>query len=292
MTPRLLRPLAVAACVAMALTALCNDFTVHDIAVDVLVERDGSARVTEVIDLTHDAQGETLILSKGNLGVMTISDLKVSDDNGNTYVERPSDKVSGSSHECGIEVSSDGTSLIWSAGANGRHKYTLNYKLSNLVRLAIDGHAQMNHYFINYIDNDIEHTVITVRHADGLLRHDYDMLSAKCIGASSDYDIDDNYNVTVECPKALRANRRLGVKIVYDASVFADLEPLAVTTEIAPTELSSGMMTTTEPEAYSEGWLTKIWDFLLDHLLLGLIGIAALIWAVSFVIRKLIKLVP
>ena len=276
MTPRLLRPLAVAVCVAMALTALC-DITLHDIAVDVLIEKNGSAQLTEVIDLTHNMHDDELIFNIGNKGAITISDFSVSED--------------GRRVSSNLDEKSNGYDLRWDSGNGGRHKYTLRYKLSNLVKSTFSQQAELKHIFIK-AGLDLDHAIITVHHADGLLKDDDDMCVTAGLGATQMADADASKGTVVVESTSLGSNEKLGVRIVYDGDVFTDLEAPKISTDITAEELSSGMMTTTEPEAYSEGWLTKIWDYLLDHLLLSLIGIAALIWAVSFVIRKLIKLVP
>ncbi len=276
MTPRLLRPLAVAVCVAMALTALC-DITLHDIAVDVLIEKNGSAQLTEVIDLTHNMHDDELIFNIGNKGAITISDFSVSED--------------GRRVSSNLDEKSNGYDLRWDSGNGGRHKYTLRYKLSNLVKSTFSQQAELKHIFIK-AGLDLDHAIITVHHADGLLKDDDDMCVTAGLGATQMADADASKGTVVVESTSLGSNEKLGVRIVYDSDVFTDLEAPKISTDITAEELSSGMMTTTEPEAYSEGWLTKIWDYLLDHLLLSLIGIAALIWAVSFVIRKLIKLVP
>ncbi len=276
MTPRLLRPLAVAVCVAMALTALC-DITLHDIAVDVLIEKNGSAQLTEVIDLTHNMHDDELIFNIGNKGAITISDFSVSED--------------GIRVSSNLDEKSNGYDLRWDSGNGGRHKYTLRYKLSNLVKSTFSQQAELKHIFIK-AGLDLDHAIITVHHADGLLKDDDDMCVTAGLGATQMADADASKGTVVVESTSLGSNEKLGVRIVYDSDVFTDLEAPKISTDITAEELSSGMMTTTEPEAYSEGWLTKIWDYLLDHLLLSLIGIAALIWAVSFVIRKLIKLVP
>lgn len=276
MTPRLLRPLAVAVCVAMALTALC-DITLHDIAVDVLIEKNGSAQLTEVIDLTHNMHDDELIFNIGNKGAITISDFSVSED--------------GRRVSSNLDEKSNGYDLRWDSGNEGRHKYTLRYKLSNLVKPTFSQQAELKHIFIK-AGLDLDHAIITVHHADGLLKDPDDMCVTAGLGATQMADADASKGTVVVESTSLGSNEKLGVRIVYDGDVFTDLEAPKISTEITAEELSSGMMTTTEPEAYSEGWLTKIWDYLLDHLLLSLIGIAALIWAVSFVIRKLIKLVP
>ena len=277
MTPRFLRPLAVAASVAMALTALC-EITLHDIAVDVLVERDGSAQVTEVIDLSHNMQDDELILNKGHMGAVTISDFTVSE--------------GGKRVDSDLDETSDGYDLKWTAGVKGRHQYTLQYKLSNLVRLTFSGDPELKHIFIK-AGLELDHAIITVHHADGLIKEFHDMCITDGLGANESADVNfDQATVVVESEKSLSDDEKLGVRIVYEKDVFPDLEPLVVTTDINQAELSSGMMTTTEPESYSEGMLTKIWDYLMDHLLLSLIALAALIWAISFAIRKIIKIVP
>ncbi|MBQ7640292.1 MAG: DUF2207 domain-containing protein [Bacteroidales bacterium] len=108
---------------------------IHGIRIDVTLERDGSARVCEIWDITAD-RGTEWYLVKGNLDHITVSDFSVSENArvfeniGKWDVDRNLAQKSG---KCGIVRKSNGCELCWGLGSMGRHVFTATYRLHGLV---------------------------------------------------------------------------------------------------------------------------------------------------------------
>ena len=103
-------------------------------------------------------QGTEIYIPISNLGKMTISDFKVSDESGLQYQLMPEWDVDASreqkSGKCGIvNVGNGGYELCWGLGsldgASTKEKlYTVSYKLSGLVKAYQDADG-FNHMFVN-----------------------------------------------------------------------------------------------------------------------------------------------
>ncbi|MBP8641150.1 MAG: DUF2207 domain-containing protein [Oscillospiraceae bacterium] len=123
---------------------------VSDIAVDVVINDDGSAKITQTWNCNFDEGTEGYIPIE-NLGEMTISDFSVSDENGAfTYIDNWD--ISASFDEkvgkCGIVETDRGYELCWGIGQYGERHYTIAYKMNGLVGSYTDVDG-FNFQFIN-----------------------------------------------------------------------------------------------------------------------------------------------
>ncbi len=116
-------------------------FTLHgqeirDIDETVVLQKDGSARITQVWDVTV-VSGTEFYLPFDNLGPMTIDDLTVSE-NGESFIsegdgwdtDRTIDQKRG---RCGIVRKRGGVELCWGQGSLGDHVWTVSYTVKGLV---------------------------------------------------------------------------------------------------------------------------------------------------------------
>ncbi len=108
---------------------------IHRVQIRVTLERDGSARVCEVWDITAD-RGTEWYLVKDHLDHITVSDFSVAEE-GRTFTNVGAWKVDRSlaqkSGQCGIVRKSNGCELCWGLGSMGRHTFTASYRLNGLV---------------------------------------------------------------------------------------------------------------------------------------------------------------
>ena len=137
---------------------------VHDVDITVTLATDGSAQVREVWDMTL-SKGTEVYLGRENLGDISIRDLTVSDEQGETYqtdrswdVDRSFERKKG---HCGLHSISDGYEICWGIGEYGHRTYTVEYTLTNLVKSLED--YDMIHYMF-YTPNDFqgEHVKVTI----------------------------------------------------------------------------------------------------------------------------------
>ena len=109
---------------------------IRDIDETVVIRADGSARITQVWDVTV-VSGTEFYLPFDNLGPMDITDLSVSE-NGEPFYEegdgwdtdRTIDQKRG---RCGIVRKSGGVELCWGQGSLGEHVWTVSYTVKGLV---------------------------------------------------------------------------------------------------------------------------------------------------------------
>ena len=108
---------------------------IHGVQILVTLERDGSARVCEVWDITAD-RGTEWYLVKDHLDHITVSDFSVAEE-GRTFTNVGAWKVDRSlaqkSGQCGIVRKPNGCELCWGLGSMGRHTFTATYRLNGLV---------------------------------------------------------------------------------------------------------------------------------------------------------------
>ena len=160
-----LRSLILPAFLALALLApAAAQNKVHDVDITVTLATDGSARIQEVWDMTL-SKGTEVYLGRENLGDISIRDLTVSDDQGETYktdrgwdVDRSFERKKG---HCGLHTISDGYEICWGIGEYGHRTYTVEYTLTNLVK-SLDDYDMIHYMFYTPNDFQGEHVKVTI----------------------------------------------------------------------------------------------------------------------------------
>ncbi len=162
-----------ASLLALLLVLLCAPLTVHaateysSVAITVNLERDGSALVTEVWDMSAD-EGTEMYLERVNFDEQTLSGFAVFEDGqpfenvGEWDVNASFDEKAG---KCGMVMRSDGYELCWGLGSYGRHKFTVQYRLTNMVKHYNDAEV-IYQVFLRNFSGDIGRVDITIK-ADG-----------------------------------------------------------------------------------------------------------------------------
>ncbi len=129
--------LSFAVLLALAVAAFADENKVYSLEINYLLHKDGSAVVTEVWDIDV-ADGTEWYLVRNNMRDMELSGLKVHDEKGIPYTyENPWDidrKIEEKAGRCGIVDTDDGMELCWGLGSHERHRYTVEYTLSNAVQ--------------------------------------------------------------------------------------------------------------------------------------------------------------
>ena len=130
---------------------------VDSVKIDVDLQDDGSALITErwVIDVADNIT--EWYLGKENLGKMDILDLRVTDETGIEYsyegkrwdIHR---SRQAKAHRCGIVTKDNGYELCWGVGSSGHHIYTVSYLQTGLVKGYSDKDG-FNHMFVTPTEN-------------------------------------------------------------------------------------------------------------------------------------------
>ena len=109
--------------------------SIDSISMDIYVDDNGNASVTEVWKC-NVTQGTEVYHPYYNLGNSFISNLSVSDGQTDyTYQSywNTSDNLSSKAYKCGINQISNGIELCWGISNYGSHNYTVKYTISNFV---------------------------------------------------------------------------------------------------------------------------------------------------------------
>ena len=149
----------------LVFTSVVNANSINSITMDIYIDSNGDADITEVWNCTTN-QGTESYHPYYNLGESEITNLRVKDEDGKVYTSQSYWNVNGSfeskKYKCGINEISDGVELCWGISEYGRKIYTVNYEISNFVVGLTDSQMSywtlMPHDFSNTIGN-IEITV-------------------------------------------------------------------------------------------------------------------------------------
>lgn len=165
-------PLIILSCIALlasAWSACAQNARIRDVDISVTLFQDGSASVREIWDMTS-TKGTEMYLVKENLGDIEISDLKVSDGDGAAFDNIGRWKVDASfdakAGKCGLVKKGDGYEICWGLGYYGDHVFTVEYRMTNLVK-ALDDYDALHVQFVSPgISPYPEHVKVTL-HGDG-----------------------------------------------------------------------------------------------------------------------------
>ena len=128
---------------------------IYNIDMDIYLNEDGTANITEVWDVKADS-GTEWYKQLYNLGTQELSDFTVSMD-GRQLQEKSwnvDESLSQKSGYYGINRVSEGLELCFGKGDMNRHKFTLNYTLSNFITNTSDSQVLYQTLFPNVtLDN-------------------------------------------------------------------------------------------------------------------------------------------
>ena len=144
----------------------------RDLNIQVLLMRNGDARITETRQMAIDSEGTECYIVIGSLNGSEVCDLTVSDETGQAYdnigkwdIERSRDWKAG---KCGIVTKHDGYELCWGLGDSGDRTYTTSYTVTNLVK-GYDDADGFNYMFVTQGSSPLpDHVRLTIEPEDSL----------------------------------------------------------------------------------------------------------------------------
>ena len=142
----------------------------RDLNIQVVVEKNGDARITETRTMDIDSEGTECYIVIGNLNGSELRDFGVSDETGQTYEYLGSWDIDRSrgykTNKCGIVTKHDGYELCWGLGENGSRTYTTRYTITRLVKGYSDADG-FNYMFVAQgMSPQPEHVRLTIETAD------------------------------------------------------------------------------------------------------------------------------
>ncbi len=131
--------------------ANADENKVYSLDINYLLQKDGSAVVTEVWDIDV-AEGTEWYLVRNNMRDMEVHDFMVHDEKWSRYIYDSSWDIDKNLDEkagrCGIVETDEGLELCWGLGSYGRHCYTVEYILTNAVQ-SLDDYDMLHFQTVN-----------------------------------------------------------------------------------------------------------------------------------------------
>lgn len=234
-----------AAVVALALLffplqALADSAAIRAIDIDVDIQQDGSAWITEVWDI-QVVEGTEWYIAKYFLDNQPITNLTVTDEAGVTYQDvgvwnpdRPREDKIGKS---GIAEAHEGYELCWGIAEYGAHVYTVRYKMANLVK-GYEGADALRQVFIpENLPAPVEEVTINIHAADIPLTEDN--TNSAVFNFSANYFYKDGA-IVVESDQPMETDQQAAVLVTFTTGVLAPIDVRDVTIEAIQNEAFEG----------------------------------------------------
>ena len=254
-----------------------------DLNIQVVLSRNGDARITETRQMTIDSEGTECYIVIGNLNGSDISDLTVSDETGRAFtytgawdIDRSRDWKEG---KCGIVSKHNGYELCWGLGESGERTYTTSYTVTNLVK-GYDDADGFNYMFVAQGVSPLpDHVKLTIEPEDTLrfTAENTGVWGFRYQGEVGFYD----YRVVAESSEPFEGRSAMIVMCRFNKGMFE------------PADVRAGSFETLREQAFEgsdyvdeEEWTTEDTIVVLA-LILGIfiVPLIALVWYIIYVWR-------
>ncbi len=197
--------------------------TLDDIDITVALQQDGSADITEVVQLEIGPEtGYTeYYIALPNLDNEVISNFTVTDENGRVFTDVGnwnSDKSrEDKAGKSGLIKTNSGYELCWGFGEYGAHTYTLTYHITNVVK-GYDDADMMTQVFVPEGSNNPQNVHITVEYPGNELSQQN--TGVWVFGFSADYGFKGG-KIEVQSDQAMTRSQFAGVMAEFDKGMFS-----------------------------------------------------------------------
>ena len=282
---------ALATCllVATACRVWAGDVVLNSVSVNVELQRNGSARITEVWDVQVGSdQVSELFNTYDTRYFGKIRDIAVSED-GNAFTVdgywNPDATAADKAQHCGLVVDAGIYQLCWGIGQKGHHRYTVRYTATMVVRPRNAEQVVLNlPLFVSSASLPTRVASATISYADGHLASD-DIMELKVRGCARGGL--ENGCIRLHSTRAMGSRDSIGVELTMAATAFDTLEAADFNTDITPEEMTSAMMRDQRPDAYQETMMNKVIDLYDQSPALFLLAVLAALIALFYLIKKI-----
>ncbi len=200
---------------------MAGSTTIYGIDIDVRLNNDGSADITETWDISSFGITEWYLV-QGSLGHIEIEDFSVKDETGRIFknegawnIDRSIDEKAG---KCGIVDKHDGSyELCWGVGSEGQHCFTASYHMTNFVK-GFDDYCGFNQRFINdSLSSNPQRISVTVSNPGTVFTPDE--VTAWAFGFEGTVTVE-NSHVSVVSKKPLSSSDYVTVMCRFPRSMF------------------------------------------------------------------------
>lgn len=165
---RLLTTAVVSLVTAFAAFALDN--RIQDIDINVLLNKDGSARIVERWRM-YAGQGTEMYLVRKNLGDIRILNLEVRDETGRNFINEgewdTSRTMAQKAGRCGLIHKTDGVEICWGLGNYGDHTFSVSYLMKNAIKSMDDSDCFHIQLVSDGLSAPPEHVKVRISSSEG-----------------------------------------------------------------------------------------------------------------------------
>ncbi|WP_313577510.1 DUF2207 domain-containing protein [Lacrimispora sp.] len=204
-----------------AVPVFAKEDAIPSINLDVTLQSDGSAVITEIWDVRGVSSGTEYYKALNNMDGMSVHSLAVWDESGAQYktlrdwdTKLSREEKSGT---CGLLKTSKGYELCWGIGSYGNHKYTIQYTVEGLVKDYGD-YAGFYHQFISELSSAPESAYIKIRMADTRLTSNNARIWA--YGFTGEVEIGSDGSLNIFSSEALEGGDYVNVLCRFERSLF------------------------------------------------------------------------
>lgn len=220
----MMKPLRILATLILSVLpfAILGAQEIRDVDITAVLSEDGSARITQVWDVSV-VDGTEWYIPIDNLGEMTVTDLTVSENGqrfvseGNSWnVDRSLEQKRG---RCGIVQKRNGVELCWGQGSYGPHVWTATFTVNGLVQRLNDADA-FNFMFLNPgLVAPPQHAKITIINNTGSKAWDYDNTRVWGFGTQGDINVTDG-KIVMESMGKVGYSESMIAMVRFDKGMF------------------------------------------------------------------------
>ena len=255
----------------------------RDLNIQVVLNKNGDARITETRRMSIDSEGTECYIVISNLNGSEVSDLTVSDETGLTFTNTGSWDIDRSRSwkegKCGIVTKRNGYELCWGLGESGERTYTTSYTVSRLVK-GYDDADGFNYMFVAQGVSPLpDHVKLTIEPEDTLqfTSENTGVWGFRYQGEVGFY----NYRIVAESSEPFESRSAMVVMCRFNKGMFE------------PVDIRSGNFDSVKDQAFEgsdytndDEWTTEDTIILL-LLIFGFlfVPIVALVWYIIYVWR-------
>ncbi len=206
------------------ISASAKEDAIPSITVDVILQDNGSALITETWQVKNVYSGTEYYKAIENAETLNVHSLTVQDETGKIYetldiwdTDRSREEKSGT---CGVLVTDDGYELCWGVGEYGDHIYTIQYTLDGLVKDYGD-YAGFYHQFIGELSSAPEKTALKIQKENVRLVADNARIWA--YGFTGDVKFGNDGTLNVFSSEELSSNDYVNILCRFEKSLFSSL---------------------------------------------------------------------
>ncbi len=202
---------------------VCGSPKLHDLDIQVVLQRNGDALITETRQMSIDSEGTECYIVVGNLNDSQLRGFSVMDETGTLYEQQSQWDIQQSRQwkmgRCGIVTKHDGYELCWGLGESGSRTYTVRYTITNLLRGYEDADG-FNYMFVaEGLQPSPEHVRLVIKAEDSPMHFNPDSIGVWAFRYRGDVQVTDN-SIVAETSEPFQYHSAMIVMARFEKGIF------------------------------------------------------------------------